>query len=342
MVDQKAEIKDIANELAELADADILLVNANMYPNLDSDLIRLCRARRRRENLILIPVTSGGSANVAFRIARCLQRNYKRVSALVSGYCKSAGTLLVIGAHEIVLCDEGELGPLDVQLQKADDIWSTSSGLTVMTAFVALQQRSKEMFEELTLGIKSGSNGQITFRTASDIASQLVTGLFSNIYSQVEVMHVGEAARAMEIGQDYGYRLNRAAQNLRPHGLEQLVAGFSSHDFVIDYAEAEELWKNVREPNEIEEKLVGFMGEVVRTPFQSGHDGKTIQCYVNDELEEVTTDQVAGDEHEQSEQPGDGAETEEPEVSRSSENADTGDSESGGEEHKITAIKSKS
>ncbi len=46
-------------------------------------------------------VTEGGDADPAYRIARCLQDHYDRFSLFVSGYCKSAGTLVALGAHEL-------------------------------------------------------------------------------------------------------------------------------------------------------------------------------------------------------------------------------------------------
>ncbi len=82
-------------------------------------------------------------ADVAYRIARCLQHRYERITAVISGQCKSAGTLLAIGAHELAFSDHGELGPLDVQLRKADDMWAATSGLTVRNVCDALGQLSR-------------------------------------------------------------------------------------------------------------------------------------------------------------------------------------------------------
>jgi ClpP class serine protease len=40
----------------------------------------------------------------------------------VSGYCKSAGTLIALGANELAFGEHGELGPLDVQIAKRDEV----------------------------------------------------------------------------------------------------------------------------------------------------------------------------------------------------------------------------
>src|SRR5207244_2735279 len=150
-----SDVKRSANELAEANKADVLLVNASMHRGNETKFIDKAASVTRRENAIVILVTAGGDADVAYRIARCLQRRYTKVTALISGMCKSAGTLLAIGAHELAFSDHGELGPLDVQLRKADDMWANTSGLVVMNALAALQTKSEEAFADFVLSIKA-------------------------------------------------------------------------------------------------------------------------------------------------------------------------------------------
>ena len=94
-----------ADAIATNCDADVILINAPIQRTLDDSLIELVRARRRRTNVILFLVTEGGDADAAYRIARCLQENYTRFTFICSGYCKSAGTLVALGAHEVVIGD---------------------------------------------------------------------------------------------------------------------------------------------------------------------------------------------------------------------------------------------
>ncbi|NJM53349.1 MAG: SppA protein [Blastocatellia bacterium] len=260
-----ADLKEIANELATENGGDVILINASMDRGNETKFIEKCANLCRRENAIVIIVTNGGDADVAYRIARCLQQHYKRITAIISGQCKSAGTLLAIGAHELAFSDHGELGPLDVQLRKADDMWAATSGLTVMNAFAALQTKSEEAFTDFALSIKVRSGGSVTFKTAADIATKLTVGLFSHIYQQVEVMHVGEAARAMKIAEEYGQRLDQVADNLKDGAsLGTLVAGYPSHGFVIDMKEARGLFKNVRTLTSRERELCDGLGHLAR------------------------------------------------------------------------------
>ncbi len=124
-----------ANRVAEEHDADVLFLSGDLdLPN-DRKFIEMCDKRSsKRPNAFIIPVTHGGSANVAYRLARCLQRQYDQITACVPGPCGSGGTLLVIGAHNLIITDHGTLGPLDVQIRKADELGEMTSGLTAMEA----------------------------------------------------------------------------------------------------------------------------------------------------------------------------------------------------------------
>lgn len=258
-------VTQVATQLAEANDADVILINASMERGNETKFIEKCNSVKRRTNALVIIVTYGGDADVAYRIARSLQKRYKRFTAIISGHCKSAGTLLAIGAHELAFSEHGELGPLDVQLRKADDMWAATSGLTVMNAFAALQTKSEEAFADFATSIKVRSDGSVTFKTAADIATKLTVGLFSHIYQQVEVMHVGEAARAMKIAEEYGQRLDRVTDNLKyANSLSKLIANYPSHGFVIDMLEAKELFRRVRELTDGERELCELLGTAAR------------------------------------------------------------------------------
>jgi hypothetical protein len=260
--------KETAERVAEALDADVYLYNGRIERRYDGQLFEHVRKwSPRRPNVFFVLVTGGGDADAAYRMARCLQTYYRRVIVFVPGFCKSAGSLVLIGAHEIVMSDQGEFGPLDVQMQKTDELFELSSGLTVIEAIRFLEERAHLMLEDTFLRIKTGSGGQITFRTASDIAVSITSGLLEPISKQIDPMHLGEAARAMNIARDYGQRLEAVSKNLKASALSELVAAFSSHGFVIDRAEAEsKYFENVRPPTEDEEMLADLLGDVARWP----------------------------------------------------------------------------
>lgn len=199
-------------------------------------------------------VTEGGSADVGFRISRCLQACYKNFTAVVPGWCKSAGTLVCVGASDLQI---GELGPLDVQLYKPDELALISSGLTVDSSFRALQSVAFQMFENFMLDIIRKSGGRITTKTAAELADSLTVGLLSPVFAQMDPMKVGEDYRSTRIAEEYALRLDAHSGNLMGDvALDTLVRGYPSHGFVIDRFEATTLFNRV---GPIVEHLTGLI-----------------------------------------------------------------------------------
>ena len=248
----KQEKKSAADIVAEQLDADVILYNGFLHRPQDELLIGECTKRCRRENVLLVLVTPGGDADPAYRIAKCLQTKYKRFFLYVSGYCKSAGTLVAIGAHELIISDHGELGPLDVQLSKEDELGERRSGLAISNTLEQLQNDAFDAFEQFFLEIKKRSRGSITSRMATPIATDMVTGLFAPLYGQVNPLSIGEAGRAMSIAGHYGLLLLKNSGIIEPLGLRYIMTEYPSHGFVIDRWEAKELFQNVREPSQEE------------------------------------------------------------------------------------------
>ena len=253
-------IETVSGEL----EADIILYNGPIFRPTDSKFIEECLKRRRRKNVILLLVTPGGDADAAYRISRCLQSAYERFFLYVSGCCKSAGTLIALGAHELIISDHGELGPLDVQMSKKDELWETQSGLAVIDTLTTLRDNAFASFEYYFLEIKKRSNDAITSKTATELATEMTTGLFSPLYCQVDPLHIGEAGRAMSIASHYGQRLLNKGRNIELNALKFIITAYPSHGFVIDRQEASSLFKQVREPSKMETLLAENLGELSR------------------------------------------------------------------------------
>lgn len=260
------KLAELADRVANDHDADVILFSGPIDEPYDRRLLTVCSKRKRRKNVVLLLVTYGGDPDAAFRMARCLQSKYENFTILVTGNCKSAGTLIALGANELVMSDAGELGPLDVQMAKQDSLWDSQSGLTVNAALLALQSKAYLAFEQFFLETENRSQGLITVKTASEIATQMTVGLFSPLYAQVDPIHVGEAARAMAVAEHYGRILIERGGNTDPAALSHLVTHYPSHGFVIDREEASTIFKNVRAPSESEEMLADALGEVAIRP----------------------------------------------------------------------------
>ena len=177
-----------------------------------------------------------------------LKKYYDKLIVYIFGRCKSAGTLVCLAADELVISDYGELGPLDIQLDKKDELFENTSGLNIIQALNSLNERTLEFYEKVLIGLRSGSRGQISTNLASQIAANVSIGVYSEIYEQVDPVQLGSIERSLSIAHDYGNRLK--SKNVKESTLDKLINAYSSHGFVIDIGEAKELFENVREPND--------------------------------------------------------------------------------------------
>lgn len=267
----------LAASYSEKKNCDVAIYNGELTSPDTDDFVRECRERpNRRKDVLLILVTPGGSADAAYRLGRCLQDVYEdgTVTVWVTGWCKSAGTLLAIAAHNLIVSDAGELGPLDVQLSKSDEFFEWNSGLVIDSALNSLEARAMSMFEGYFVRIMAKSQGRVTFRTATTIASNMVVNLLAPIYTQIDPIKIGENAREMKVASDYGVRLNRKAQNLRSRqSLSTLVQSYCSHGFVIDRQEASRLFQRACGPDEELRVLGATLGRVGLVPEELTYFG---------------------------------------------------------------------
>lgn len=287
----------VAEQIAEAGDCDVVLCNGGINRPLDTQIIESLVTRQCRKNLLFILVTSGGDADTAYRIARTLQDKYDRFELYVTGFCKSAGTLIALGAHGLVFSDHGELGPLDIQMHKKDDLLEMQSGLTVMATLSTLHDKAFLAYEKFFTEIEIKSGGNITVKTASDAAVKLTTGLFASMYKQIDPLHVGDSGRGMAIAYNYGRRLAELSDNLQNEALEFLTSSYPSHGFVIDRREASCLFNKVREPSPEEALLLRLIGD--RALFPAPKDQADVEFLTSEpstNLEDIGENHVPSEE----------------------------------------------
>ena len=189
----------------------------------------------------------------------------------ILGQCKSAGTLLALGADKIIMGDFGELSPVDVQLRKKDDWFLRESGMNHVECTKKLFEQLFECFEEAFVQLIRNSGSGITTVTAADIASKISVGLFSPISSQIDPLTLADSHRSVMVAEDYGKCI---AKLIPPEKASQvinrLVNEYHAHDFVIDYEEAQAIFGNENVQfisNEYEQKIEISLFSAWRNPI---------------------------------------------------------------------------
>jgi hypothetical protein len=237
--------------------------------------------------------TFGGDANAAYRIARCLQNKYRtlkqpkeandpRFLVFVPTYCKSAGTILVLGADEIIMSPEAELGPIDVQLRKPDEIGELTSGLTPNQAIRNLARHAEDLFKSFFRKLRFDSQLGFSTKMASEVAAQLTSQLLNPVFAQVDPLRLAETERMLEIAVQYGKRL--AISNLNGEdALARLVNKYPSHGFVIDFEEAKEIFRTVSAP----EDDLSRLAELFEIVYSQAIDRREAFIYYLDPLSQT-------------------------------------------------------
>ena len=238
-------------EAVSALDADVFYVSGILDRDAATRLKEVGN-RTSHDACILILTTFGGDPDAAYIMARFLRSGYPNgFKAFIIGRCKSAGTLLALGAREVVIGSRGELGPLDIQVSEKDEPFRLASGLELFTTLNSLAQNTFTTFETYLLQLIGRSSYQISMKAAAKIATELTVGIMSPISGQIDPLQLGRRERALNIAKAYAERLgvpNRVAG--------KLATGYPDHGFVIDLEEAKKLLPGkVRAPNDAEAGL---------------------------------------------------------------------------------------
>lgn len=238
----------------EEPDRDHILISHGIDRALHQKLSFRLKSLQRFRKCTVFLTTYGGDPHAAFRIARCLRHHYDEVRLSVPSYCKSAGTLIAIGANELAIGDLGELGPLDLQVTKPTDVMERGSGLDYMQGLQVALMHAHQAFG-LFMEVRRGGI-RLPTKQAGELATNMAVGMVAPLYAQIDPNRIGEMQRAIQIAKEYGERLDEYSKNLRPGALEKMVADYPSHSFVIDRKEAKSLFNRVKPMTGAEDELV--------------------------------------------------------------------------------------
>ena len=247
MTDYRGKIVQAVSAL----DADVFYVSAVLNRE-TAELLREEHRRSSHRQCVLILTTFGGDPDAAYLMARFLRDSHPNgFTVFIPGRCKSAGTLLALGAREIVMGSRGELGPLDIQVSEKDEPFRLASGLELFTTLNSLAQNTFTTFETYLLQLIGRSASQISMKAAAKIATELTVGIMSPISQQIDPLQLGRRERALNIAKAYAERLD-----VPRDVVAKLATGYPDHGFVIDLKEAQDLLKTrVRAPTKNEAKL---------------------------------------------------------------------------------------
>lgn len=141
------------------------------------------KAKLFSQHTALLVDSGGGIAEIAYRISRLLQRQCRGFTAIIPRVAKSAATLMVLGANDIIMGDDAELGPLDAQYLDFDIEEAVVSALDTVQAVERLEENASQvavnMLEYLKQTTRKSYNTLI--EDALHFAADITRPLFESV-----------------------------------------------------------------------------------------------------------------------------------------------------------------
>lgn len=135
-----AKCKTLEDKLS----GEVLMIRAPMAPGID-DVVRreiesLTAPAGRRDQLVVVLETNGGSVEVVERISDVFRHHFSTVVFVIPNFAYSAGTVLCLSGDDIYMDYYSVLGPIDPQIKNRDGRWVP--GLGYLEKYNDLVERS--------------------------------------------------------------------------------------------------------------------------------------------------------------------------------------------------------
>jgi hypothetical protein len=238
-------IKNLCKEVIKINHNPLLLLDLKEIRASDLLGFHNLLIDKNFDELDVLLQTPGGDIDAAFRFTKLLRHSARKVNIIVPLYAKSAGTLMCLGADKLLLTYLSELGPLDTQIPEVQD-GDSPEYHSALNGFKALEQVQQHTLETLDIATKLIlSRSGLKISEAIHLATEFAGQTSGTLYTQLSPQKIGEYARALEIGEQYGIiiltRFMGWSKNKAEIVVKTLVKQYPSHGFVIDLDELKKL-----------------------------------------------------------------------------------------------------
>lgn len=198
----------------------------------------------RVDKISVLVESPGGDTDETFRLIRLFRKYAKDIEAIVVNWAKSGATLFCLGADKILMGDDAQLGPLDVQLKDP----KTGKWYSALNAFKSLEYLQSYAISVLDMmAIYLQTKVGMDSLNATKQARNIFADVISPLLTQVNPSELGEARQYLAVGERYcnlvmeRYAYADVPKHIRKEIVRELVWNYPSHSFVIDLEEAQRL-----------------------------------------------------------------------------------------------------
>jgi hypothetical protein len=189
-------------------------------------------------HVALLIDSPGGLADVAYRVARILQRD-SGFTVVIPRFAKSAATLLSLGATRAMMGEDAEIGPLDAQLWD-EEREEPGSALNEVQALDQLHSVALQHLDQ-TMHVMVGGSKKKT-EVLLPMAAKFVSDMMCPMLEKIDAVHYAKQARILAVAEHYAVRLLMLAGVPKERAdtiADYLVNRYPEHGFVIDRQEVE-------------------------------------------------------------------------------------------------------
>lgn len=203
-------------------------------------LQQLSSLPKKANSIDLLLVSNGGDPTVAWRIVSLIRERVKSFSVFVPQAAYSAATLVALGANEIFMHPNGNLGPTDPQLR------SKGRGENTLTHFAAEDMSSFIDFAREELKITDQAE---------------LTKVFKILCNDISAVQIGTAVRSSKLSLSMGEKLlqlhSEDTQGVKAKEIsERLNKKYFHHGYAVSRTEAIDIGLNISPRDEKLENLI--------------------------------------------------------------------------------------
>jgi hypothetical protein len=235
-------------ELEALRGHPVVVFNAMVEEDTVEVVYDALRTVGPNERLGVVLTTMGGSVTTARRLVLLIREYAKHLTILVPRRARSAGTLMCLGADELVMAPAAELSPIDANMNGADG----SAGRLSAEDVRAFRAMADDWF-----GIR-GEQDRV--QVLALVAERIFPGSLGALYRFDRLTHTV----AHEL---LRHQLADVPDAARERIVERLVSGYDSHDHAITRVDAAALGLRVVNATAREEALLWDLSGACRREF---------------------------------------------------------------------------
>jgi len=189
----------------------------------------------------MVILSNGGYPHPAYQMMNIIRSRCKKLKVVVPMFAKSAATLMILAADEIIMGAQSELGPLDMQMEHPLIENLHISALEGFYPFMQLYGKFVTDFFPLALKMAQDISQTTTIKReeAVDIAMNTAMSYLVPIVQQINPTVVNMCYRALTIGEQYAYNfLYRYMFKDKPERERAILASQTAHALVWNFPES--------------------------------------------------------------------------------------------------------